>query len=314
MKTQLNFSFIASIGLVFGILGGSAAIYAQSPSAAERLGYPREAKLLIIGADDLASAHSIDLASFRALEAHNVSSVNVMVPCPWFPEVVDYARQHPEADIGLHMTLNSDYKTFRWGPQAARNQVPSLLDPDGYLWWRSSLTLEHGQPAEVEREIRAQIEQAIRMGLHPTYLSEHNGVPKLRKDFFTVELSVAHEYHLPYRASRPYLEKMGLLSMVSPQDIIQDRSLTVPDSTPPVKWLEAYMRMLDQVVPGFNEMVVHLGYDDPELQAVIGDYPGWSAARLQRDFDVLGNPMFKEALRSKHIIVIGWRELDKLVP
>jgi predicted glycoside hydrolase/deacetylase ChbG (UPF0249 family) len=314
VRIKLNFSFLALVGSIFGIICVGPSASAQSPTIAERLGYPRDAKLLIIHADDLAVAHSVDLASFRELEAHNVSCASVMVPCPWFPEVVDYARQHPEADIGLHLTLNSEWKPYRWGPQAPRDQVKSLLDPDGYFWPDSTFTVEHGQLADVEREIHAQIDHAIRMGLHPTHVDDHQATIEDRKDLFAVLVKVAHEYHLPFRCSRPDLEKKGWLSLVSPQDIVLDRFLEPNYHVPPDQWVESYLRMLDRVVPGLNEMIVHLGYDDQELRAITVVNHGWDGAWRQRDLDLVGNPVFKEALRSKHIVVIGWKELNKLVP
>ena len=313
MRDKLSLWLIALLGLLVGMCGGTLEC-AQPPTLAERLGYPRDAKLLIIHADDLAVAHSVDQASFYALGRHDVSAASVMVACPWFTEVVDYARQHPEADFGLHLTLNSEWKPYRWGPQSPRDQVRSLLDPDGYLWWDSTLTVEHGQPADVEREIRAQIEQAMRMGLHPTHVDDHEATIEDRKDFFVAMVKVAHDYHLPFRCSRPDLEKKGWLSLVSPQDIILDRFLEPNYHVPPDQWVDSYLRMLNRVVPGLNQMIVHLGYDDRELQAITVDNVGWGAAWRQRDLDLVGNPVFKEALRSKHIIVIGWRELDKLVP
>src|SRR5580692_3263997 len=143
---------------------------AQTKTVAERLGYPADAKLLIVHADDLAVAHSVDAASFDALDKGAVSSASIMIPCPWLTEVATYAKAHPDADLGLHLTLSSEWATYRWGSVASRDTVPTLFDPSGYLWSNVPDAITHLKPEEVEREIRAQIERALAMGIHPTHL------------------------------------------------------------------------------------------------------------------------------------------------
>jgi chitin disaccharide deacetylase len=107
---------------------------AQTKNAAEQLGYPADAKLLIVHADDLAVSHSQDRASFAALDQRAASAASIMVPCPWLTEVAEYAKAHPDADLGLHLTLTSEWRSYRWGPVVSRNEVPGLLGPDGNLW------------------------------------------------------------------------------------------------------------------------------------------------------------------------------------
>src|SRR6266536_3274127 len=105
------------------LLASLTAASAQTKTIAERLGYPPDSKLLILHADDLAVAHSEDAASFDALDKHVVTSASIMVPCPWLNEVAAYAKEHPDADLGLHLTLTSEWKTYRWGPTASRDKV-----------------------------------------------------------------------------------------------------------------------------------------------------------------------------------------------
>src|ERR1700692_1246271 len=105
--------------------------FAQTKTIAERLGYPPDSKLLILHADDLAVAHSEDAASFDALDRGAATSASIMIPCPWLTEVAAYAKAHPDADLGLHLTLTSEWSTYRWGSVAPSNQVSSLLDPPG---------------------------------------------------------------------------------------------------------------------------------------------------------------------------------------
>lgn len=129
--------------------------FAQSKTVPERLGYPRDSKLLIVHADDLAVSHSEDEASFDALDKHAATSASIMVPCAWLTEVADYAKAHPDADLGLHLTLTAEWKTDRWGPVESKDKVPSLLDPNGYLWPDVAPAIQHIKADEAEREIRA---------------------------------------------------------------------------------------------------------------------------------------------------------------
>src|SRR5437660_6581037 len=116
---------------------GSARGEGQSPrqrTLLERLGYPPDAKLLIVHADDLGMAHSVDAATEKAFDSGLVTSGSIMVPCPWFPEIADYARTHADADLGLHLTLTSEWKFYRWGPVTAKDRVASLLNAEGFLY------------------------------------------------------------------------------------------------------------------------------------------------------------------------------------
>ncbi len=298
--------------LLAGMLLASAGLNAQTSRTAERLGYPVDAKLLIIHADDLAVAHSVNAESFAALDQKAVSAASIMVPCPWLTEVADYARSHPDADLGLHLTLNSEWKTYRWGPVAPKDQVPSLLAPDGYLFGEGGGFRAHAKVDEVEREIRAQVEYALRLGIHPTHLDSHMGSLFLTPDLFAVFVKVAHEYKLPFLAVRVSDERSKLLSLLSDKDIVLDSLVMFDPRVPPDRWTESYVKVLQSLKPGLHELIVHLGHDDPELQAITVDHPDYGAAWRQRDFNAVTSPEFKKALEENHIILVGWKDLKRL--
>src|SRR6202167_6691406 len=204
-------------GLVLLCPQAPAQTVAQTKNAAERLGYPADAKLLIVHADDLAVSHSQDRASFAALDRHAASAASVMVPCPWLTEVADYAKAHPDADLGLHLTLTSEWKTYRWGPVESKDKVPSLLDPSGYLWPETDQAGRNLKPEEAERELRAHIERALAMGIHPTHLDSHMGVLFSRLELFAVYVEGAREDKLPFLAVRSPDAPKEPLSLLSGQ-------------------------------------------------------------------------------------------------
>ena len=287
--------------------------FAQTKSLAERLGYPPNSKLLIIHADDLAVAHSQDAASFAALDQHAVTSASIMVPCPWLTEVADYAKAHPDADLGLHLTLTAEWKTYRWGPVASKNTVPSLLDPSGYLWPEVEPAVRSIKADEVEREIRAQVERAIAMGIHPTHLDSHMGTLFARPDLFAVYIKIAHEYKLPFLAVRTPDAPKELLSMLTDKDFLLDSLVIADPSVNPANWKTFYTNAIKNLKPGLTEIIVHLGHDDAEMQAVMVDHPDYGSAWRQRDFDAVTSPEFKKSLEDNHIILIHWSDLKKLL-
>jgi hypothetical protein len=100
---------------------------AQTKTVTEQLGYPADSKLLIIHADDLGVSHSENEASISAFQNGSVNSGSIMVPCPWFPEIANYATQHPTADLGLHLTLTAEWKFYKWGTVVPSSEAGSLL-------------------------------------------------------------------------------------------------------------------------------------------------------------------------------------------
>jgi predicted glycoside hydrolase/deacetylase ChbG (UPF0249 family) len=295
------FSFIAG-------MNGSA----QTKSVAERLGYPANTKLLIIHADDLAVAHSVDSASFDALDRGAVTSASIMVPCPWLTEVAEYAKAHPDADLGLHLVLNSEWKTYRWGPVESKDKVPSLLDPAGTLWSTSEQVTKNVKPEEAEREIRAQVEHALAVGIHPTHLDTHMGSLMLNPQLISAYAKVAHENHLPFLFLKIPGMDQQVLSALNDKDIVLDAIAIANPSVNPSEWEQFYLDTIRNLKPGLTELIVHLGHDDAELKAIMGGLPYGSEWR-QRDFNAVTSPEFKKALQDNHVVLVKWKDLQKLV-
>jgi predicted glycoside hydrolase/deacetylase ChbG (UPF0249 family) len=280
-----------------------------------RLGYPADSKLLIINADDLAMSHSENDASLTALDQKLVTSATVMVPAPWFGEVAAYARTHPDADLGLHLTLTAEWQTFRWGPVTPRTLVPSLVGPDGFFYSTTEEFARHAKVEEVETEVRAQIERAKSMGLDPTHLDAHMHALYATPQLFAVLRKVARDYRLPIRMARNEQVFRDLLPYVDAADPppCPDAIFSPQGDVQPAAWRDYYLNVVKNLQPGVTELFVHLAHDDAEMRAVTVNYPVWDAAWRQRDVDVISSPEFRKALADNHVILIGWRQIQRLI-
>jgi predicted glycoside hydrolase/deacetylase ChbG (UPF0249 family) len=300
---QLVFSALASLLLV-------STLSAQTRTIAERLGHPRNAKLLILHADDIGVAHSENAASFDALDKGAVNSGSIMMPTPWVTEVARYAQAHPNADLGLHLTLNSEWETYRWGSVAPRDQVPSLHDPDGTFPRSTDTVARRAKLNEVERELRAQIDRAYLMGIKPTHVDSHMAALYQTPELFRTYAKVARSYKLPF------LHFIGgadpaIVATLEPSDVVADAVIMRLQPGTPAQWRQYYLDQIRNLKPGLTVLLVHLGYDDAELRAVTVGWDSWDAKWRQRDYDVLTSPEFKQALKDNNVVLVTWRDIQK---
>jgi predicted glycoside hydrolase/deacetylase ChbG (UPF0249 family) len=283
---------------------------AQTRTIAERLGYPRDAKLLILHADDIGVAHSENAASFDALDKGAVNSGSIMMPTPWVTEVAEYAKKHPNADLGLHLTLNSEWNTYRWGGLASRDKTASLHDPDGTFPRETGTVAKRAKQDEVERELRAQIDRAYAIGIKPTHVDSHMGALYETPELFRTYVKVARSYKLPFLhfIGRP---EQANVAQLLPGDIVVDASIMASEKGTPEQWRKFYLDAIRNLKPGLNWIGVHLGYDDAELRAVTTGWDSWGADWRQRDYDVLTSAEFKQALKDNGVVLVTWREIQK---
>lgn len=285
----------------------------------ERLGFKPDARLLMIHADDLGMSHSVNAASEKALTEGVASSASCMVPCPWFPAIAAWSRENPDADLGLHLTLTSEWQLYRWRPVAHPDQVKGLMDPDGFLWRSVAEVKAHAKPAEVETEIRAQVARARHFGMKPTHVDSHMGTLFADPQFFAAYVRVAKETGI-----------MPMLPGPTPAIIEEARQLGM-DYPPLVRKLkgegyvfldvlntsiqgatyeerqEAFHQFVRGLTPGVTELIVHLAGDDQEIQHITNNW-----RNRYNEFRLLTAPETRAFLREQHVTLVGYRQLSKL--
>jgi predicted glycoside hydrolase/deacetylase ChbG (UPF0249 family) len=286
---------------------------AQTSTLQERLGYPREARVLVIHADDFGMSHSVNRATIEALTNRWITSASILVPCPWFPEAAAFARAHPDADLGIHMAVNSEWTSFRWGPVSGREVVPTLLDPDGYLPLLEDTVVAQARPGEVERELRAQIDRAKAAGVNLTHLDSHMATLFRSPALFEVYRRLGAAYNLPL-----LLERLGERGGESAgfetgaqADALVDRVIAIAPGVSAADWQSAYEKMLEPLPPGVYQLIVHLAYDDEEMRGATSDHPDWGAAWRQQDLNLVRSESFRKFLADQKFVLVGWRDLAK---
>lgn len=294
------------------------AMNGDAENLAERLGYPADSVLLIIHADDMGMCHSANVASIDALEKGIVTCGSVMVPCPWFEELTAYARTHPEADIGLHLTLNAEWKSYRWGPVAGRSVVKGLVDPAGYLFHDVREVYGSATPEEVEKEVRAQIEFALASGVKPTHLDSHMGTLYYNPKYLQVAFKLSEEYDIPLMFFNPtpeMIEKAGGRDVfpIEAIKVLQQRGIPLLDGLAEIDdgplegMADAYKKKISGLKPGAYEIIIHPTLDSGESRAITN-----SAQKRDAEYQTFTDPAMKEFLDQQGVKLIGWKNLYPL--
>jgi hypothetical protein len=240
-----------------------------------------------------------------------------MVPCPWFPEMAAYAKAHPKHDLGLHLTLSSEWLPYRWGPVASSSEVPGLVDSSGYFYPDCEAFGAHAQPAEVERELRAQIERARAMGLEPTHFDSHMRCLFYQNPaFFEIYLKLGREYHVPVMVGGEFLKSApeAYRKLITPQDIVVDRTITATPKDFEGGMAPFYTSVFRNLQPGVNVLVMHTAFENDEMSGITEGFPGkWDAAWRQADYNFFTSEECRKLLKSEGIQLVGWRDVGKLL-
>ena len=310
------FTIMKSYSILAIILLFCGHAFGQPKNLAEKLGYPKDAKLLIVHADDAGFAHSADSAITLACGQGDVNSASIMAPCPWFPEIAAFAKKHPEMDWGIHLSLTSEWKNYRWGGVSPSTEISSLLDKNGYLYATNAGFARNAKVNEAEKEVRAQIEKAIAYGIKITHIDNHMGSILLASaDMVQLYQRLGREYKLPVLIPMNLYKIMAprLLAAIDSQTVVVDNYIISLGMSPPDKWRKFYNNSLQNLKPGLNELVFHLAFNDDEMRAIAAGQVDYGAAWRQQDYDYATSNEFKARLKQQGVYLITWAQIKKVV-
>jgi hypothetical protein len=269
------------------------------------LGYPPDARLLIINMDDFGMAHAINQATLDTFGRGVATSCTLMAPCPWALHGMHLLQENPNLPFGVHLTAVSENLYYHWGPLNSLEKVPSLVDEKGYFYSEARIPEFLGQVnlAELELEFRAQIEAILAEGLKPTHLDSHCGTHTRREDIFDMTVRLAREYGLALRVSeRPLIEKLQRQGYaINDYDLLD--SYRLETEAKPV----LYPKLLRELPAGLSEWAIHPGIGNAELQAMS---PSWPVR--QADYDFFTSPEAQAIVEQEGIILLNYKPLQEL--
>jgi chitin disaccharide deacetylase len=278
----------------------------QSSQTNRLLGYPDDARLLIINADDFGRSHASNEATLRTLKEGVVSSTSLMVPCPWALHAMHLLSDHPDISFGVHLTVICDAIHYRWRPLTSREKVPFLIDETGFFYSveRTPEFLTQVKLSELEVEFRAQIEAVLATSLKPTHLDWHCLYNGGRADIFEVTVKLAKEYGLAVRvfdrSTGEALRRQGLPT--NEHDVLDSYGLDIAGKS------ARFAQMLHDLPVGLSEWAVHPGLADGELRAIHAD----GARRRQTDFNFLISAEAREIIQQEGITLLSYKPLQEV--
>ena len=323
----MKYIFLVSIMLVCSV----AIAQVSEQTYAEKLGYPKGKKVLIIHVDDVGMSYESNQGAIRAIKEGVANSLSVMMPCGWVPGFVHNLKENPELDAGLHLTLTSEWKDYRWGPLAGKNQVKGLVDSEGAMWRSVGEVIKNASPDEVEKEIRAQLDRARTMGFTPTHLDSHMGTLFATPEFLQRYLKVGMEEKIPVmfpgghntvvqEQEKMIADQLAMTKTVGKQ--LWDAGLPVLDDLENSSYgwkgpesgdksekalqkykTEKYINAIKNIKPGLTMVIIHCTIHT-EVFPHISD----SNTTREGDFLAMIDPELRKYIEKEGIILTTWRE------
>jgi predicted glycoside hydrolase/deacetylase ChbG (UPF0249 family) len=288
----------------------------------KKIGFANDDRLVIIHADDVGMCRASLAAYADLVDFGLLSAASVMVPCPWFPAVAAFCRNHPsdKVDMGVHLTLTSEFQSYRWGPISTHDPSSGLIDRDGYFYAESQSVGVNARPDAVQREIEAQVERALAAGIDVTHVDTHMG-SVVHPQFLPAYVQVAMQHRVPpflLRKDEAGLQEVGVDAetaalFVGQLEALEAHGLSLLDDLQmlpleePRQRLDQVEQVLTALTPGITYLIIHPAQDTPELRAIAPDWRGRVA-----DYETFSSEATRALFRDFGVHVIGWRDLRAL--
>ena len=285
----------------------------QYENLAQQLGYTSSDKLLIIHADDLGLARSVNKASFEALSKEFVNSASVMMPSPFAEEVAAYYLEHPQIDLGLHLTFTAEWTDYKWPGVAPANKIETLLDDEGFLHQKKVTVIKEGINAEIKTELQAQIDYARALGISPTHMDSHEGTLFFNPAFFRTYIEVGHQNQIPVFVPKLLAPHFDEHFPLPPQVVLVDQMFMALKGTELDAMESYYVEVLSSIKPGLNQLLVHLAFDDEEMKAITKDREAYGTKWRAKDYQVVSSRKFQDLLKQNEIKLIQWRDIQAVL-
>lgn len=284
-------------------------------SSGQKRGFSKDTKLLIIHADDAGLSHSENRATIQSLEKGIVNSCSIMVPCPWFYEIAVFAKNNPQYDCGIHLTLTCEWENYKFGPVLPVSEVPSLVDENGHFYRKREQLRENASIKDVKNELQAQIEKGIKFGFKPTHIDSHMYSVGACPEFLDIYRDLGKKYDLPVLINKQLMELVGLDPRlnIKENDFLIDRTYVGDfEYYRTGKLKDFYDSVLEKLTCGLNLILIHPAFNDNEMKGITVNHPNFGSEWRQIDFDFFTNEQTKLKLRKNNIKLITWNDIKRI--
>jgi len=282
----------------------------------QKLGFSDKTKLLIIHADDAGLAHSENIATIKSLEEGIVNSCSIMVPCPCFNEIANYALKNKKLDYGIHLTITCEWGNYKFGPILPVNEVPSLVDKNGYFFRSRDELKNNASLDDLRKELKAQMDKALNCGLKPSHIDSHMYSVGATPEFFKLYKELGVLYDLPVLLNQQLMEMVGL----NIEENIQENDFLVEkvhygkfEYFKKGELKNYYRGVWNELVDGLNMILIHPAFNNDEMKEITVNHPNFGSDWRQIDFDYFTSNESKVKLKENDIELITWRDLNKVM-